>query len=153
MIQDIEPGQKHYKHNIFTGTKSDPINRIYEARKLDAMKTVRSTSGNKRVFDVTSLSAPFLGLEENNSENLSVFFTIVRTNSHESSLAKRLSGRSNHGNTNHTVYETLFVLLLSKYDVIDPSEIRGRLRKSTDPPGRFCKTGQFAMFEALCFSG
>ena len=49
----------------------------------------------------------------------------------------------------HTVYETLFVLLLSKYDVIDSSEIRGLLRKSTDPPGRFCRTGQFAIFEAL----
>ena len=49
----------------------------------------------------------------------------------------------------HIVYETLFVLLLSKYDVIDLSKIRGLLRKSTDPPGRFCKTGHFAMFEAL----
>ena len=41
------------------------------------------------------------------------------------------------------------MLLLSKYDVIDLSQIRGLLRKSTDPPGRFCKTGHFAMFDAL----
>ena len=38
---------------------------------------------------------------------------------------------------------------LSKYDVIDSSKIRGLLLKSTDSPGRFCKTGHFAMFEAL----
>ena len=54
-----------------------------------------------------------------------------------------------HGNTNNTIYATLFVLLLSEYDVIDLSEIRGLLLKSTESPGRFCKTGHFAMFEAL----
>ena len=39
-------------------------------------------------------------------------------------------------------------MLYAEYDVIDPSEIRGLLRKSTDSPGRFFKTGHFAMFEA-----
>ena len=40
-------------------------------------------------------------------------------------------------------------MLYGEYDVIDSSEIRGLFLKSTDPPGRFCKTGQFAMYEAL----
>ena len=40
-------------------------------------------------------------------------------------------------------------MLYGEYDVIDSSEIRGLLRKSTDSPGYLCKTGQFAVFEAL----
>ena len=38
---------------------------------------------------------------------------------------------------------------ISEYDVSVGSQITGLDRKSTDSPGHFCKTGQFAMFEAL----
>ena len=47
---------------FFTGTKTDPVNRRYKAGKLDTLKSVRSTWGNERDLDVTSLTAPFLGL-------------------------------------------------------------------------------------------
>ena len=43
---------------FFTGTKTDPVNRRYKAGKLDTLKSVRSTWGNERDFDVTSLAAP-----------------------------------------------------------------------------------------------
>ena len=43
---------------FFTGTKTDPVNRRYKAGKLDTLKSVRSTWGNERDFDVTSLTAP-----------------------------------------------------------------------------------------------
>ena len=46
---------------FFTGTKTDPVNRRYKPRKLDTLKSVRSTWGNERDLDVTSLTAPFLG--------------------------------------------------------------------------------------------
>ena len=44
--------------------------------------------------------------------------------------------------------EEIRVILGLTNQPTNPSEIRGLLRKSTDSPGRFCKTGHFAMLKA-----